>query len=209
MKSHKCHKDGCDAPALDAVRLHLICRAWGVVQPVSMNCSIRVCAEHRDDVRPFVLSPENRKQIVLWLGESGYAEPDFFSARLEFVPIASIEPQAPLIVRLETCDREGCGNPARWQIVQRLRVEAQQGCGEPMLNLLTGLRVCDRHRAETTVADINDNDSRTRTRKYLQGKNVHFPDFKTMTIDFVPLDKSQPVNPIKWVGPKQPFDAVG
>lgn len=87
--SHQCHKTGCDSQALYATKFQLDCCAPGARQIIKMNCSIKVCEAHRkeNEVRDYLLSPHNRETITTSLMESGYAEPDFLSAKILFEPI--------------------------------------------------------------------------------------------------------------------------
>lgn len=205
-RSHQCHRDGCDTEAKFAVRLRVNCVAPGVVQPVAMDCSIKVCERHREEVRLFVLSDRNRETIRTSLMEGGYHEPDFMTARLEFVPVAAPvekqEERTVLHVRGPTvcCDRAGCANPAKWQIKQRFRMMWQRGKGRPMVEALTNMCVCDKHRNETKAADFLDADSRSATLGWLSKHGVSLPDFDTSEIAFIPMTDGGRVSPKVFVG---------
>lgn len=205
-RAHQCHRDGCDSEAEFIVRLRLNCVAPGVVQPVTMDCSIKVCARHKDDVRAYVLSDRNKETIRISLTEGGYHEPDFFTARLEFVPVAVPEDKRDVSTVLHVqgrqvcCDRAGCANPAKWQVKQLFPMMWQRGAGQPMVEALTNICVCDRHRRETRAADFLDEESRSRTLAWLAKHGVSMPDFDRSEIEFLPLIDGRRLDPSVFVG---------
>lgn len=208
-RAHQCHRDGCDSEANHEVRLHINCVAPGVVEPVHMNSTIKVCDRHKDDklVRDYLLSPRNRDVIMTSLMEGGHHEPDFLTARIEFVPL----PRKPLVIEMPKgviCDRDGCGKPARFQIKQLFRMMWQRGKGKPLVEALTNLCVCEDHRRETTVADVMDGEGRSATLAFLASRGVAMPDFDTAEIAFEPLLDGKRLDPFVFVGEGQPRDAV-
>lgn len=190
-QSHQCHRDNCDSAATSAVDLHVVCRApGGIGHLVKMRCTIKVCDKHRDDVRPYVLSDENRESIRTGLMESGFPEPDFLSARIEFVPIVA-EPVAVVkprfVDKVMACDRGGCAHPARWQIKQLFWHMANRGRGPHAIELLSNLYVCEAHRKETKPEHLLMDDDREQTRHLLVRRGLLLPDMDRMKLEFVPL----------------------
>lgn len=88
-RAHQCHAKGCDSEAEFATKMHVNCVSPGLAEIVHMECTVKVCDRHKDKVRPYLLSPRNRAIICTSLMENGHAEPDFLSARIEFVPLKS------------------------------------------------------------------------------------------------------------------------
>jgi hypothetical protein len=201
---HQCHKDGCTSPAEFSVNLHLGCPSPGLAtRVVSMRCSIEVCEKHKDDVADYVLSDKNKETIAATLIDQGIPEPDFLSARFEFVPIGAPalgtidEPvarddQAMPVPGVTGCDREGCSNPAQWRVVQRFRSIAQGGRGEPIIEALTNIHVCTAHKREVKPADFLDPESRQRTLEFLRGQGMLLPDVDHPIIYFMQLVGGEP-----------------
>lgn len=179
MSEHKCHRDGCDSGARWRAYLHLDCAAPGFKHVLGMESTVEVCDKHRDDVRPYVLSPANKETITVSLMDRGYHEPNWLTARIEFRPIE----REPIIVAIP-CDRDGCANPARWQIKQ---VISEIGQRKPRVELTTNLCVCEKHKRETAPADLMDDESRKTTYEYLQKNGVMLPDLDRMALEFVPI----------------------
>jgi len=203
---HQCHADGCDSQAAYTTKFVFDVAAPGVRYPVRTQCSIQVCERHKDEkaVRAYVLSDKNREQIITATMEGGHPEPDFLTARVIFEPIAP-STLAIHAAPAPTCDRDGCRNAARWQIKERFRMMWQRGKGEPQVEVLTSLCVCDEHKALSRPADLRDKESKSRTLTWLNARGVSMPDFKTMTLGFVPLDGKR-IDPRAFVGDNGPFD---
>lgn len=186
-RDHQCHKDGCDSQAVYSVDLHLNCPSPGMSHAVSMHSTIQVCEKHKDDVRAYVLSDQNRERIRDGLMDSGLPEPDFFTARIELIPLPK-EPLIDMVIPIIPCDREGCKNPAKWRIKQKFRALWQGGIGAPRAEALTNLYVCDKHKKETKAKDLLDDESRKETTLYLQDQGMLLPDLDGMILEFVPVD---------------------
>lgn len=171
-----------------------------------MRCSIEVCDDHKDDVHGYVLSDLNKETIVTTLMNSGLPEPDFLSARFEFKPImpaalaavaAPFSPDGadrPLIepAAVVGCDRVDCTNPAQWRVIQRFRTIAQGGKGPPVVEALTNMHVCTKHKREVKAADFLGTDDRERTLAFLRERGILFPDVDRPVIDFVQLVGGEP-----------------
>jgi hypothetical protein len=208
-RAHQCHRDGCASEAAFAVRVRLNCCAPSVTELVSMNASIKVCPRHRNDadVRAYIFSEKNKETIRTSLMEGGHHEPDFLSARIEFVPL----PPPKTVLHAQTapgCDRAGCFEPAGWQVKLRLRMMFQRGKGDHMIETLTNLRVCATHREDTKVEGLLDTEGRSATLAFLAERGFSMPDFDTAEVAFVPLVNGRPVDPRVFVGPDQPTDAI-
>jgi hypothetical protein len=184
---HQCHRDQCDAEAIYAVDVHLNCCAPGVNHRVSMHSTIQVCEAHKDDVRGFILSDKNRETIRDSLMDSGLPEPDFLTAKIELVPIPAVK-LIDVVIPVLPCDRDGCANPAKWRIKQRFRARWQGGVGEPRVETLTNLYVCDKHKKETKPKDLLDEESRAETLRHLNDQGMLLPDIDGMILEFVPVD---------------------
>jgi hypothetical protein len=177
---HKCHKDGCDSGARWRAYLHLECPAPGMKRIVGMESSIEVCDQHRDDVRPWMLSAHNREAITVKLMDNGLPEPNFLTARVEFKPVHS----APLAV-LAPCDREGCTHVAKWRVIQVIpRMGGKIG---DAVRLTTNLCVCEACRPSVKPADLLDPASRAATHRALEQAGVRLRSLNRMKVEFAPL----------------------
>lgn len=184
-RPHQCQRDGCHSQATAWVKMYINLPSPGqATKVIDLKLSMEVCDKHQDDVRAYVLSEENKKTIYTQIMDAGLPEPDFLSARIVFVPIPT--DHVNLIVG---CDREGCANPAKWQIKQIIPEIGRKG--KPRLEAMTNMCVCDKHKRETKPADLLDDDSRKRTLAWLNAKGVLLPDLERMTIEFVPLAAGQ------------------
>lgn len=181
-RANQCQKSECDSQAEFAVRLHLDLPSPGQpTRQIELQLSMKVCGKHQDDVRPWVLSQENQKALAATLLEQNLPEPDFLTARIEFVPI-----QAEPVAAWPCCDRAECAKPARWQVKQIIPEIGRRGT--PRLEAMTTMLVCDDCRKITTADDFRDDESRGRTWRWLNHQGVLLPDLDKMTIEFVPLD---------------------
>jgi hypothetical protein len=168
--------------------------------------TMKVCEEHKDKARPWILSPKNREIITTTLMESGQyqGEPDFLTARVELVPIQAsvIEAAGPVA----TCDRGECTKIAAYQIEQRFRMMWQKRTEKPQIKALTNLCVCEEHMSQVKAEDFMDRQSEKITRAMLNSRGISMPDYKTMEIGFVALHNGRKANPVVWTGPDQPAD---
>ena len=188
---HQCHRDQCDSQAVASCKLHLTCRVpGGHAVVVAMNCSLQVCEKHKDYVRGYVLSPANQESIRTGLMEGGYPEPDFMSARIEFVPLPV---EVVVVPKVIGCDREGCANPAAWRIKTKIRHIRQRGRGPFAAETLTNIHVCSRHKGEVKAADLLMGDDRANTMKFLNNGGMVLPDLDGMELEFVPLAVKLPI----------------
>lgn len=205
-RAHQCHSTGCDSEAIYGTKVFLDVVAPGVRYPVRMNGSIQVCERHKNMlvVREYYLNDANREVITTTLVDAGHPEPDFLSARIIFEPL-EVKHAAILAAPPAICDRAGCAKAARWQIKQRFRMLWQKGKGEPQVEVLTKMCVCDEHKAVTTAKDFTDRESLSSTRAWLNSRGVSLPDLKTMEIAFVPIDGKR-VDPKVFVGEDGPRD---
>lgn len=175
----KCHKIGCDSGARWASDLHLDCPIpGGAKRALVLRCAIEVCDEHRDEVRPYILSEENREKIALSLMDNGFHEPDFLTARIEFVPVVGRD-----IRMVQTCTREGCTERAAYQLKRRF---FQIGSKAPCLEALTSWWVCEEHKKDTVAADLLAGDGRERTFAWLQAQGIVLPDLDRSELEFIP-----------------------
>lgn len=208
--AHQCHADGCDSGAVYATKVGLDVAAPGVRYPVRMLCTIKVCERHKDEerIRRYLLLDHNREMIITGLTEEGHPEPDFLSMRILF---ERLEPNASVLLNRPAlrCDRvEGdvtCKKTAKWQVVQLFRMMWQRGKGPPQVKVLTKMCVCDEHKAITRARDFLDRDSQSRTLEWLNARGVSMPDFKTMQIEFEPIDGER-LDPKSYVGEDGPLD---
>lgn len=107
-----------------------------------LNSTIEVCDDHREMVKPYALSEENKERLRTWLMEQGYGEPDFLTARVEFQPVN----REPIKVQtIHACDRAGCGKLAHWQIRQVFDMPGRS----TRASALTNFFVCHEHKRMT------------------------------------------------------------
>lgn len=205
---HQCHRDGCDSEATMGVKVHVLCRAPGVLPvPLAFDSTIKVCARHavEGDVRKYLMNDKNREAMITGIMEGGFPEPDLLSLRVVFEPLnvgrAPLEIAAPIC-----CDRAGCSKAAKWQIKRRFRMLWQRGKGKPLVEALTNMVVCDEHKALTRPQDFNDKAGESATRAWLAAKGVSMPDLKTAEVAFEPLDGGKRLQPKLWVGEDGPLD---
>lgn len=204
---HQCHKPGCDSEAKFTTRVRLLCRAPGQLPvPLSFDCTIQTCARHAEagPVRTYLLTGNNRETMITGIMEAGFPEPDFLSLKVEFVPL-SVEHAAVEAAPAPCCDRDGCSKPAKWQVKQRFRMLWQRGRGEPVIDTLTNLVVCDDCKAITNETSFRDKDTESSTRAWLNARGVSMPDMRTMQIAFEPLQGAR-LKPRLWVGDNGPKD---
>ncbi|HSV24364.1 MAG TPA: hypothetical protein VLJ17_15215 [Xanthobacteraceae bacterium] len=172
----KCHWQSCDSGARWQPHLHIECQGVGIGRALSLISTIECCDEHRENVKPYVLSDANREAITTKLMDEGYPEPNFLTARIEFKPI---EDRGPVAV--ETCNREGCTEFARWRIVQAIPHMTKIGDVE---RLRTNLVVCDKHKAEVVPADLLDPESKAATHRALKARGLALRSLKRMKLEF-------------------------
>jgi hypothetical protein len=188
-RENQCHCEGCDSEAIYGTKLFLDVAAPGVRYPIRMNGSIKVCEQHKSEpsVRAYYLNDRNRETIITHLTEAGHPEPDFLTAKIIFEPM-EVRHSVLLAAPPLTCDREGCKRVARWQVKQRFRMFWQKGKGEPQVEALTNIVVCDHHKPLTTASHFKDPESLKSTRAWLNSRGVSMPDLKTSEIAFEPID---------------------
>lgn len=179
----KCHWKGCDSGARWGCRVHLECQGTDERRLLKFHSTIECCDEHQANVKPWVLSDQNREIITTLLMERGYAEPNFLTANIEFLPIG----HEPLMV-IEPCNRSGCAKPAQWRIVQ---VIPHITGAEKAAKLTTNLCVCDEHRQETKAADLLDPASKAATHAFLKRHNLSMRSLNRMRLEFEPLTGGQ------------------
>lgn len=205
----QCHRDDCELDAEFEAWLHVNCCAPGVTRAVKMKSSIICCNRHRLDVKDYVLSDRNKDVIATKLIEGGYPEPDFLSARIEFVPLPPtrtvLHAQGPAVAPVP-CDRAECERPARWQIKQVFRLAWQKGTGRPLIEALTKMCVCDRCRELVRPRDLMDPEDKAATQAWLVSRGILNADFKTMQVGFEPMVDGEMVDPVQFVGRFQPYD---
>lgn len=203
---HQCHVPGCDSEALYGTKIMLDVVAPGVRYPIRMNCTIAVCEKHKVEanVRAYVLNDKNRETIHTSLVDHGHPEPDWLSTRILFEPKA-LDHAALLATPPAMCVCDGCKAPARWQVKQRFRMFWQKGRGDPQVEALTNITLCEAHKAQTTRHQFMDKESLSSTRAWLNSRGVSMPDLKTMEIAFVPID-GRKIEPRVFVGENGPRD---
>lgn len=87
---HQCHRIGCDSEATHELHLRLWFPGWGQVLPLDMRSTIKTCDQHRAAFMVWILSERKKVEIAAELARQGFGDPDFSSAEVEFVPLASI-----------------------------------------------------------------------------------------------------------------------
>lgn len=208
-RAHQCHSVGCDSEALYATKLFLDVVAPGVRYPIRMNCTIQVCEKHKDmmSVRGYLLNDKNREVIHTSLVDNGHPEPDWLTARVIFEPLSTTGDAIRAQPR-DGCVCDGCKKVATWQVKQRFRMFWQKGKGEPQVEALTNITLCDEHKNRTTRKEFMDKESLSTTRAWLNARGVSMPDLKTMEIAFVPIDgkKMEPRVFVGESGPRDQFD---
>lgn len=205
---HRLHQcKFCDTEGKYSVRLHIMMRSPGLAIPVKADMeTMKVCENHKEHARPWILSEPNRKIMTTALTEKGEwpGEPDFLTAKIEFIPIKAsvIEAGGPPV----TCNRGDCTKPAKWQIERRFRMMWQKRTDPPMITALTNLCVCDEHKQVVRPEDFMDRVTEKQTRAFLNKHKVSMPDLKTQEVGFMPLDHGRKTPTVLWVGDQQPAD---
>lgn len=185
---HQCHRDNCDSAAEFGVKVHLTCRRPNEVRLVSMDCTIKVCAKHMqtDDVLAYLRQEQNRETITVSLMDAGFAEPDFLSPRVEFVPILA-EPIS--ITTVPCCDRADCHNPAKWSVLLRFRKVGQSKRNPWRAQIDPRLMVCDKHKADTTAQVVlADEDDRATIKRRLNQRGHGIMDIENAEVVFEPVE---------------------
>lgn len=175
----KCHRVDCTSGARWMTELHLECpMPGGAKHLLKFKCAIEVCDAHREDVRPWVLSEENKDRVTMGVMDAGYHEPDFLTARIEFLPIEGRD-----IAVLQGCCREGCSRIAKYRIKRKFFAIGRR---DMALEAMTNLWVCEDHKRITKAADLLMGDDRPRTFEWLQAQGILMPDLDRSELEFVP-----------------------
>lgn len=179
MNDRKCHWVGCDSGARWGVKLQIECQGTDERRVLGFKSSIECCDEHRVNVKPWVLSDENREVITTNLMERGYPEPNFITAQIEFLPIE----REPLLASVP-CDRHECTKPAKWRVIQVIPHISRP---RDPVRLTTSLCVCDEHKVDTGPEALLDPESRAITHKALKRRGLTLRSLDRMKLDFEPV----------------------
>lgn len=87
---HQCHRVGCDSEATHELHLRLWFDGLMHPLPLDMRSTIKTCERHIPAYSVWMLSEPNKYRITTGLALQGFGPPDFSSAEIEFVPLASI-----------------------------------------------------------------------------------------------------------------------
>lgn len=206
-REFQCHHPHCDSQAEFVVHVHIETREGqnDAVRLLSFESTIKTCARHQS--LPYFFSDQNRQAIHDQCLANGYGHPVFGTARLEFKPIERgrnvlelhTVPDIVLGVdhgyEIARCDREGCANPAKYQVVQQFKCIGALPKSKPIVQLLTVICVCEKHRKLTRPGDFQDEDFRKRTKKRLNDAGILLPDLDNFRLEFVPLVDGQRIDP--------------
>lgn len=202
-RAHQCHCDGCDSEAIWQLFVRFTTRTpAGEIIPCTAESTIKVCDAHRQHAAELFVSERNMTMFADQLARENLAAPHPASINIEFSRLAR-EPSviefraASPPVKIIACDRAGCINPAKVQIALKLWGIGQSKRAKP-LQVLTGLCVCGRHRAESTIKNVLTPDAKSKLLAQLTERGVPMPDFRSAELVFIGLDEGRKADPARF-----------
>lgn len=171
----------------------------GNLIPMTGKSTIRVCDGHKQFACEQFLTERNLDAFAAGLARENLGVPHPANIAFEFETIT--RDTAPLEINstIAKCDRDGCANPARWQIVLNLWMFGQSKGRHKPAQALTGLCVCQRHRQESTVRNVLSQEGKSRLLSQLTERGFPMPDFRKTELAFVAVEDGLRVEPLRFI----------
>lgn len=93
------------------------------------------------------------------------------------------------------CDRAGCIEPAKYQIGFKLWAAGYPQRETNCLRALTGLCVCEQHRADSRADDLLTTEGKEMIGNAILAAGKALPDFASAQLEFMPVFDNTPMSP--------------
>lgn len=195
-RSHQCHKDGCDSEARWQLFVRFVTSTpKGNLIPMTAESTIKVCDGHREAACESFLSERNLDAFAHGLAREHLGVPHPANIKFEFAEIKRDNLALEINSMTAKCDRTGCVNPAKWQIVLNLWTFGQSKSRHSPTQALTGLCVCQRHRQESTVKNVLTQEAKSRVLGQLTERGFPMPDFRKTELEFIEVKDGRKTEP--------------
>ena len=198
-RSHQCSKAGCDSEARWQLFVRFVTTTpKGNLIPMTGESTIKVCDRHREAACESFLSERNLDAFAIGLAKENLGVPHPANIQFEFAEIK--RPSAPLEINsmIAQCDRTGCVNPAKWQIVLKLWAIGQTKARHEPSKALISLCVCQRHRQESTVKNVLSQEAKSKLTVQLAERGFPMPDFRLAELEFIEVKDGRKTEPSKF-----------